>query len=1126
MVRSEKELLKEFKPTSWVIEHRATIYVVTILISLLGIYSYLSLPKEQFPEVVIPTIMVNTVYPGTSPLDIENLITRPIEKRLKSVKGVKNIYSSSVQDFSSIRVEFEVDVDPAVAKRRVQDAVDKARQDLPSDLDQDPEVQEIDFSEIPIMYINLSGDFALNRLKNYAEQLQDRIESLPEITRVDIIGAPEREIQVDLDPYRMEAAGITFQDVINTIRNNNINISAGNIDVDRIERTVRIIGEYQSVEDIESLLIRGSQGSTVFLRDIAQVRDGYKERDSYARLNKKPVITLNVIKKSGENLIDAADKIRAIIDEMRGTAFPESLTVVITNDLSEFTRVSLKDLVNSVIIGFILVTLVLMFFMGVQNAAFVGLAVPFSVAIAFLILPALDYTFNMVVTFAFLLSLGIIVDDAIVVIENTYRLYVRERMPIKDAAKYAAGEVFAPVLAGTLTTLAPFFPLLFWPGIPGKFMIYLPVVLILTLTASLIVAFLMNPVFAVDFMPRANERKNNRRFWIAISLIGFVSLIFYLAGFRAGGNFGIILIGLGLLNHWFISPVLIRGFQEKVLPAILNFYRRTLRLAIRGKVPYYIVGGTVALLVFVFILLAVVKPDVEFFASPDPNFVYVYVDMPIGTSAEETDSVVKIVEDWVITNVGEDNPAVQAVQSYVGIGVGGPMQSAKTVTPHKGRVVVAFKEYQQRQGISTKDILKQLQDNIPELAGAQITVEGQRFGPPTGKPINIEIRGDDFNTLVNLQQRLIDTLQNVLQIPGIVGLQSDLQRQKPELYVEIDRRKALREGVSVQQIGNILRTSLYGFEAAKFREGEDEYPIQVRLAKTYRNDIDALLQLPISFREMSTGQFRHIPIASVTAVSYGNSYGGVNRKDLKRVITLSSEVTAGYAATEVRAKIQRVIDGMNLPEGYEIVMTGEQEQQQESQQFLTIAFFISIFLIFMVMVTEFNSIFKPLIIMSTVMLSTIGVFLGYIIFDMTISVALTGVGIIALGGVVVKNGIVLLDFVEILRRRGYRTRLAIIEGGAIRFTPVLLTAVSTILGLIPLAIGMNIDFGTFLDHFDPNISFGGVAVAFWKPLASAVIFGLSFAFFLTLVVVPSMYYIYYVWSLRLQRWKRQRQGRG
>ncbi len=1122
MVRKETEVLKIFRPTAWVIDHKVSVYVVTLLISLLGLYTYLTLPKEQFPEVVIPTILVNTIYPGTSPEDVETLITRPIEKQLKSVTGVKTIRSRSVQDFSSITVEFELDVDPAVAKRRVQDAVDKAKSDLPDDLKNDPEVREIDFSEIPIMAVNVSGDFALNRLKKYAEALQDRIEALPEITRVDLIGAPEREIQVNLDPFLMQAAGVSFRDVINAIRNNNLNISAGNVKVDGTRRTLRIVGEFETVEDIQSLVVRGSMGSRVFLKDIAEVRDGFKERESYARLNGKPVITLSVIKKSGENLIDAADKIKHIIEEMRQNVFPKALEVVITNDQSQFTRTSLKDLNNSVIIGFILVTIVLMFFMGVQNALFVGLAVPLSVAMAVLVLPPLDYTFNMVVTFSFLLALGIIVDDAIVVIENTYRLYTREKLPIKDAARLAAGEVFAPVLAGTLTTLAPFFPLLFWPGVPGKFMRYLPVVLILTLTASLIVAFLMNPVFAVDFMPRG-RRRDPRRLKITIGVLAIVSGLLYAVGFHQGGNLGLILIGLIALNHWFVSPVLIHRFQTRWLPRFMGLYRRTLDRAIRGKVPYMIVGGTVALLIATFVLLGIVKPKVEFFASPEPNFVYIYIKTPVGTDAAVTDSLTRMIEQRVYEVLGKDNPAVQTVLANVGIGAGDPMRPDRSVTPHKGKITIAFKEYHERQGISTFALWKQLQEAMPQIPGVEISVEKQRFGPPVGKPITIEIRGEDFQTLLALERRLIDTLENVLQIPGIEGLRSDLEKYKPELYVQISREKALREGLSIGQIGSTLRTALFGTEAAKFRDGEDEYPIQVRIKEQYRYDIGTLLNLPITFREMSTGRFRSIPIAAVATVSYGNSYGGINRKDLKRVITLSSEVTAGYNANVVRAQIQQVLDHMVLPQGYEIVLTGEQEEQQKSQRFLSLAFVVSIFLIFLVMVTEFNSVFKPLIIMSTVVFSTIGVFLGYMLFGLTISIALTGVGIVSLGGVVVKNGIVLLDFVEILRQRGYRTRQAIKEGAAIRFTPVLLTAASTILGLIPLALGMNIDFGSFLDHFDPKISFGGVAVAFWRPLASAVIFGLGFAFFLTLVVVPSMYYVYHVAKLRYERrrWHRQ-----
>lgn len=1112
--------IKEFKPTSWSIDNRITIYVLSAIITLVGVVAYINLPKEQFPDIVIPTIYVGTVYPGTSPADMENLITRPIEKELKSVAGIKKITSTSLQDYSSITVEFMTDIEPAIAKQRVSDAVDRAKNELPNDMDQDPSVLEVDFSEIPIMTVNISGPYDLNTLKDYAEEIQDDIESMPEITRADLIGAPEREIQVNVDVYRMEAAGIAFGDIERAIASENVNITGGEVKLNSMERTLRVAGEFEELDDIRNIIVKGAGGAAVYIRDIASVEDDFAEKKSFARLDGENVITLSVIKKSGENLIEAADKINALIVELRDE-YPRALRLTVTNDRSEFTRTSLADLINSVIIGFILVTIVLMFFMGVQNAVFVGLAVPLSIGLSFMVMPVLDYSFNMIVTFAYLLALGIIVDDAIVVIENTHRLYVREGMNLIDAAKEAAGEVIAPVVAGTLTTLAPFFPLLFWPGIVGEFMIYLPVILIITLTASLIVAFIINPVFAVDFMVIEETKKPAKRGVIITSIIlGAFALLFYGAGVPGMGNLLLLLIVFIILNRVFITPVLIRGFQEKVLPRFMEIYRRTLRLAIRGTVmPYIVVIGTGLMLVFTFVLLGIFPPQIVFFPESDPNFVYVYLQMPVGTDARTTDSLTASIEQQVNSLISRDSALVKSVISNVGIGAGDPMSQDRSVAPHKGKVTVAFVKFVERDGASTQEILSRVQENIRAIPGAEITVEKERNGPPTGKPINIEISGDELRELAAIEARLKHILVDSLQIPGIEELKSNLDDSKPEVLVDVNRAKANELGISSAQIGMAVRTALYGSEVSDFRDGEDEYPIQLRLKQEYRDDLNALLNLKISYREASSGQFRQVPISAVANISYRSTYGGINRKDLERVITLSSNVMPGYNANEINTRIREVVAEMNLPEGYEINLTGEQEDQAETQQFLSVAFLLAIALIALVLVTQFNSLIKPIIIIVTVLFSLIGVLLGFVIFQMPISIVMTGVGIVALAGIVVKNGIILIDFTDILKRQGYRTRKAIIEGGAVRLTPVLLTAVSTILGLIPLAIGLNIDFVSLFNEFDPKLFFGGESVSFWGPLAWAIIFGLSFSSFLTLVVVPAMYFIQYAWKLKYQRWR-------
>lgn len=1107
---------RSFPITAWAVENRTTIYVLTALILLIGAMVYQRLPKEQFPDIVVPTILVTTINAGTSPVDVENLITRQIEKQIKGIADVKKVTSQSYQDVSIITVEFATDVTPSVAKQRVTDAVDRSKADLPNDITKGPDVAEVDFSEFPIMFVNIAGNVGLDKLKKYADDLQDRIESMKEIRRVDIIGALDKEIRVDLDPNRMQTLSVSFEDVSRAIGNENVNISGGEIANGGIRRNVQISGEFHTAPEIESVVVKSGKGNTVYVRDIASVVETNKEQLTFARLDGKPVVTLSVLKKAGENLIDASDKIQEMVSKYKSEKLPRNVSVVITNDMSTSTRTSIADLVNSIIIGFVLVTLVLMFFMGVQNALFVGMATPLSSFLAFMVLPGMDFTFNVVVTFSFLLAMGIIVDDAIVVIENTHRLHKREGLEIKTAAKYAAAEVFAPVVAGTLTTLAPFFPLLFWPGLVGKFMVYLPSVLIFALTASLIVAYVINPVFAVDFMDRQEKPLTRRRLSIGGGIIGVLIGLGVLSG--STWFVGLILINATfyIINKLLITPYLIRPFQRSFLPWFMDRYRATLRAFLRGWKPYLAIVGMIGLFVFTIVLTALFGKPPVFFPSGEPNNAYVYIKMPIGTDAHVTDSVTRVVERRVMRIIGRNNADVTNVVSNVGIGAGDPQKPDRSVTPHKGKVTITFKEYSKRGDPETSRYLTMFRQALTDIPGAEISVEKEANGPPQEKDINIEISGDDFDTLSVLSERIHTLIVDSLEIPGIERLKSDLERNKPEIAVIVDREKANQEGISTAQIGMAFRNALYGSEATKVRVGEDEYPVQVRVAENTRSNIDAILNLPITFREMSSGQFRQIPVASVARIEYVSSFSGISRKNMKRVVTLSSNVLKeqGYNPTTVNGQIQQAIDGMAIPSGYDVRLTGAQEQQQESADFLAMAFLIAAGIILLIMVTQFNSVFKPLLIMTTVGFSIIGVLLGFVIFQMQFSIVITGVGIVALGGIVVRNGIVLVDFTDLLKRQGWKTKAAIIEGGAIRFNPVILTAAAAILGLLPLAFGLNVDFWELINFRDPKFHIGSDSVTFWGPLAWSIIFGLGFSTFLTLIVVPCMYYILYVQTIR------------
>ena len=1123
---SKQHKLKEFFATSWSIDNKVSIYVLTIIITSLGLLSYFNIPKEQFPEIVIPTIVVNTIYPGTSPEDMENLVTRPIEKQVKSLADVKKITSNSIQDFSTIVVEFNPGLEVTEAKQRVRDAVDKAKTNLPNNLPKDPDIKEVDISEFPIMNINLSGDYDLQRLKKYAEVAQDKIETLKEITRVDIVGALEREIHVDVDMYKMQAASVSFRDIESAVAAENVTISAGNITSFGTKYTIRLTGQFKSADQIREIMLKSASGATIYIKDIAEVKDSFKEQESFARLNGKNVITLNVIKKSGENLLNAAHSIKEIMNRLKQTQYPPDLNITMTGDQSKFTESTLEELNNTIVIGFLLVVLILMFFMGFSNAFFVALSVPLSMFMAYLIMPGFGFTMNMIVMFGFIFALGIIVDDAIVVIENTHRLH-RHQPDIIKAAKYAAGEVFLPILSGTMTTLAPFFPLAFWPGIVGKFMYYLPVTLILTLFASLFVAYIINPVFAVSFMKHEYDQKDHRydkrRLLILSGVFGGLALLAYLAGGFTLGN----ILAFLLLNYLFYQLVLkraIMGFQNTLWPRILNFYEKTMRVSLQGNNPWYLLVGVTILFILSIVVTSITKPPVLFFPDNQPAYANVFIKLPEGTDQRVTDSVTMLVEERVKKVLGPENRVVESVIANVGLNAGEDMFDRTTVLSNKGKVTINFVESKYRQGVSTQAIMDEVRENMKNIPGVTISVEKNKMGPPTGKPINVEIAGENLDELIIASVNFKAYIDSV-GIPGIEQLKSDFENNKPEIIVNIDRVRANREGLTLGQIGTEMRTAIFGREISKYKEDEDEYPIQLRFADAERKNINNVLNARITYRDMNSGQLRQIPISSVASIQYKETYGGIKRKDLKRVITLSSEVLSGYTANQVVTRIKKSLAGFQAPQGIEISLTGEQEDQAETMAFLFRAMIIAIGMIFFILITQFGSLSKSFIILSEVIFSIIGVLFGIATFGMSISVIMTGLGIVALGGIVVRNGILIVEFADELKSRGLKTKQAILEAGKTRITPVVLTASATMLGLIPLAVGMNINFITFFTELNPRIYFGGDSAAFWSPLSWTIIFGLSFATFLTLVFVPAMLLIDARMIARIRRRRSNREAK-
>ncbi len=1117
---NKKKVEKEFGLTSLSVNNRTTVYVLSFIIVLLGIFSYINLPKENFPEISQPTIYVGTAHPGNSPADMEKLITRPLEKEINTISSVDNIKSTSVQDYSTIIVEFTTDTDVEEALQEVKDAVDKANSELPTDLNDEPNVFELNVSEFPIMNINLSGNYSVETLKSYAEYLEEEMEKFPEMSKAEIRGVDEKEVQIKVDPLKMEARKISFADIENAVQAENMTMSGGNIKIGDIRRTVAISGEYDDPKQLEELIIKNENAHIVYLKDIAEVEFDYKEKQSYARLNNKAVVMVDAVKRSGENLLILTDKIYEVVEKAKAEVFPAGLAVTINNDQSQQTRDQVSSLENNIISGVILVVLVLLFFLGTRNALFVGVAIPMSMFMAFMILGALGITINMIVLFSLIMALGMLVDNGIVVVENVYRLMEEGYDPIK-ATKMGVGEVALPIISSTATTLAAFLPLAFWPGMIGEFMKYLPITLIITLGSSLFVALVINPVFIASFMRIDDGGKYNyKSIWRNVLIAFAIGTVFLIFKVYVIGNLAILFGLLGLLNTYVLTPAS-RRFQKGFLPWLEKLYTRSLRFAIKGYNPYWFLGGTVAALVGSLMLLGVFTPNVLFFPENEPKYVNVFIEFPVGTDVTHTNEFSKNIEEKVNGVIEPYMGIVESVVTNIGQGAsdpGDPTAVGQSETPNKGRITVNFVEFKYRDGVSTTVVMNKIRDAVSQYPGVAITVDKDQAGPPTGKPLNIEISGEDYDKLIEITEDLTVYI-NQLNISGIEKLQNDLETGKPELTINIDREKARRFGLSTYTIANEIRTGLFGKEISKYKEGEDDYEIQLRYNDEYRYDVDAMINKKITYRDQATGKINQVPISAVADVKYTSTYGSINRKELDRVVTVYSNILDGYNATNVNDQVKAGMKDFQVPAGYEVKFTGEQEEQAEELAFLSQALLFAVFLIFLIIVAQFNKMTAPFIIMSSVIFSTIGVFLGLVVFQMDFVIVMTMIGIISLAGIVVNNAIVLIDFIEISKENtklnlaegeslSYEdVKEAVLEAGKTRLRPVLLTAITTVLGLVPLAVGFNFDFIQLFTAYDPDFYLGGDSVMFWEPICWTIVFGLTFATFLTLVIVPVMYLI-------------------
>lgn len=1011
--------------SNYAIKFRTAVFVFIGVLVIAGSLSYLNLPREGTPDITIPYVFVTAYYEGTAPEEMEKLVTVQIEKQLNDVEGVKEIRSTSAENVTSLVVEFFAGEDIEQSRQRVKDKVDLAKPDLPEDLDE-PVVDAFNFSsDFPVYIFALSGETDLDRLKNLAEDLQDRIERLPGIKSADIAGTREREIRVEIDLPRMIAYRIPLGLVMGRIAQENVTVSAGNIEVAGDKFQVRIPGEFELVGELRGILLAERNGRPVYLTDIASVEDTFKDLDSISRLNGEPCVSVQLKKRVGINSVKLIAEVEGILAE---AGLPPDVTLTEVMDQSTYIDQMIQELENSVASGFLLVVVVLLVFLGVRNAVFVGLAIPFSMLTAFTLMAVRGTTLNMIVLFSLVLAVGMLVDNAIVIVENIYRLRT-EGLTRKEAARRGASEVAWPVITSTLTTLVAFWPLLSWPDIMGQFMGFLPRTLIVVLLASLFVAMVINPAICSVFInARPKDAKEQA--------------------------------------HWFVAG-----------------YERLLRAALRHRMPVLLLG-------FAFLVLTIqvygrFGKGVELFPEVDPPNATVDLRFPQGTSIERTDEALRAIEAKIARH-----PDVKFFLTSVGGQSSGMLYGGASAS-HQGGIHVEFKDAADRLTNSLL-VVDAIRADVGVIPGAEIKVEKAEEGPPTGAPVSIEISGDDFDVL---EQIAADIQRAIETVPGLVDLQSDLEKALPEIQFHVDRSRAVLLGLDTAEIGNFLRMAIYGIEGSRFRADEDEYDITLRLPLNQRQTMNLLDEVFIP-----TPAGTAVPLSSLGRLEYTGGRGAIQRKQQKRVVTLTGN-NQNRGVDKILADIQKRVESILLPRGYAIDYTGDTEEMRESGIFLMRAFAIAAGLILVILVVQFNSAVLPAIIFFSVILSMIGVMWGLLICGMRFGVIMTGVGVISLAGIVVNNAIVLIDCIRQRQAEGLGIAEAVVSAGRLRLRPVLLTATTTILGLLPMAIGYSLDIHTW----PPTLVAGTETSAMWKPMAIAVIFGLAMATLLTLILVPVMY---------------------
>jgi multidrug efflux pump len=998
---------------------RLTLSVLVFLI-IAGAVAYQSVPKEAEPDVAIPIMYVSLVYQGISPEDSERLLLRPVETQLKSLKGLKEMRSAAYEGGGYVLVEFDPSTDLGDALIDTRNKVQDAKRDLPAGVEE-PTVNEVNLSEFPVLVVTLSGDVPERTLTAAAKQLRDRIEEVPGVLEGTIQGSRDELVEAIIDPVKLTSYGLRLEQVMQGVGASNSLVAAGAIEGSEGKYAIKVPALIETPEDVANLPVVANENAVVRVRDLATVRSTFKDAETITRLDGKPAIAIEVKKRIGANIVETIEGAKKVADEFVKSA-PQGMEVTYTQDKSVFVNQLLSDLQNHVLIAVILVFIVILYALSGRASLLIGLAIPSSFLMGILLLALMGYTINMIVLFSLILAVGMLVDDAIIVTEFAERR-MSEGMPKAEAFELAAKRMAGPVIAATMTRIAAFSPLLFWPGIIGDFMKYLPITLIVTLAASMAYALIFAPSIGAIFAKPSIHEEGHGRDGLYMAVV------------------------------------------KKAVAYPITAMMLTMALLAGGFYSYVKYGA-----------------GVEFFPSVEPDYGLLYVHARGNLSLEEMDLATRQAENRLL-----GWPGIKSVYTRVGKSRGGNEIPEDVV----GVIQYEFVDWRERKAAHT--ILDELRVAMAGIPGVDVEVRVPDAGPPTGKPIQVQLSATD-PTGLNDKAREVAAL--VANIPGAIDITDGLPPPGIDWALKVDRSKAAQYGVSPVSVGTVVQLVTTGLKLTDYRPAgaDDAVDIRLRLPED-RRTLAALDNLRVETAQGS------VPISNFVSRNAEPTVGILNRIDGKRTITVQGNVASGYQVAAVQAEVTKAVSGMELP-GIDWKLAGSNEDSAEAGAFLSKAFGAAIFLIFIVLLAQFNKFTSVLIVLSCVVMATVGALLGMLATGQAFVIVMSGIGMIALAGVVVNNNIVLIDTYDRLREEGWEKKEAVLQTCRERARPVVLTAASAILGVLPIAFGLG------LEIFHQETTINAPSTQWWIALSSAIVFGLSFATVLTLVVTPSMLMVF------------------